>query len=92
MIIPLHIIIYRSKQNVNCDDNFLNEAIAEKSDLETNILNSNLEHNIMLNGIISVDEVEKVVIKLKKKKAVGVDCIPNEVLKSPGIYCYFIVY
>jgi hypothetical protein len=44
------------------------------------------ESNIMLNCPIAFDEVVKCINRLKCNKAVGIDCIPNEVLKQPGIH------
>ena len=49
--------------------------------------------NIFVNQSISFDAVEKVIDRLKTKKAVGIDLIPNEVLKSHDVkmilYTYF---
>ena len=41
--------------------------------------------NEQLNQIISVDEVRKVVSKLKNKKSTGIDLIPNEILKREEV-------
>ncbi len=47
--------------------------------------NENYVHNTALNEPISYDEIEKVVLKLKAKKACGIDKIPNEVIKCKEI-------
>ena len=56
------------------------------------------EENIYLNSSISFDELENVVKNLKKKKAVGIDSIPYEMLKSHSVllfiyrlftYCFY---
>ena len=44
----------------------------------------NYEENIYLNSSISFDELENVVKNLKKK-AVGIDSIPYEMLKSHSV-------
>ena len=43
---------------------------------------NNLENDI-INSVITFHETVKVIRRLKLKKAVGVDVIPNEVIKSP---------
>ena len=43
------------------------------------------EENEMLNSDISYDEIEKIVKGLKNNKAVGIDNIPNEVLKNKDV-------
>jgi exonuclease III len=74
-----------TNQNINFDDNFLKDIINEKNNLERNIMNDDYLGNALLNRNISLDEIEKVVNRLKTKKATGVDYIPNEVLKSTSV-------
>ena len=42
--------------------------------------------NNILNSSITVEEVGKVCKKLKSRKSVGVDVIPNEVLKCEKVH------
>ena len=49
----------------------------------------NYKENSYLNSSISFDEIEIVVKNLKKKKAVGIDSIPYEMLfKNHILFCY----
>ena len=64
----------------NFDDDFLREACVLKNEMERNMVQD--EFNIILNSDISLEEVRAVIHKSKVKKAVGVEEIPNEVLKS----------
>ena len=51
------------------------------------------DENIYLNKAISYDEIERVVKNLKLRKAVGIDKIPNEILKyqNNDIYVSYIL-
>ena len=46
------------------------------------------DENIYLNKAISYDEIERVVKNLKLRKAVGIDKIPNEILKYKNIMIF----
>ena len=72
-------------QNCSFDDNFLNDINERKDQIERDMLDNNYVSNLAINGIISVEEVQKVVAKLKVKKATGYDSIPNEVIKCEEI-------
>ncbi len=52
---------------------------------ETHMENPLNEENPKLNGPISYDEIEKIIIKLKINKSSGIDQIPNEVLKNHDV-------
>ena len=52
------------------------------------MLQPNYEQNLMLNDIISFDEIEKAAKRLKKNKAVGIDNVPNEMLSSHFVMMY----
>ena len=68
---------------INKNACFLNQIITRVANRERQMLDQSYEENIMLNSGISFDEIENEVQKLKKKKSVGIDQIPNEIL------CYF---
>ena len=71
------------------DKLFYDNALKYLSEYDNNTPpDNNLDNDI--NSVITFDKTVKVIRKLKLKKAVGVDFIPNEVIKSPGIY--YIVY
>ncbi len=64
--------------DVGFNDNFYNECIQEKDDLEQ----CNLDITPQLNLPITLEEIQIFVSKLKSRKATGIDRIPNEVLKQ----------
>ena len=72
------------------DKPFYENALKYLSEYDTNTPPDNNLENDIINSVFTFDETVKAIRKLKLKKAVGVDFIPNEVIKSPGIY--FIVY
>ena len=49
----------------------------------------NFVQNAMINTDITIDEVEAAVTKLKNGKAIGVDCIPNEVVKKQSVLIWW---
>ena len=67
------------------NDEFLQEAIAQKSVLEAEMLHCNYIENDAINNVISDAEIDKVISKLKNKKATGEDEIPNGVIKCTGV-------
>ncbi len=42
---------------------------------------SQVTDNVQLNGAITIDEVQRSIIKCRLGKAVGIDNVPNEILK-----------
>lgn len=72
-------------ENCTFDDRFLEDIVTAKDRLERDMLDNNYVSNDAINGIISIDEVQKVVVKLKNKKATGYDAVPNEVIKCEEI-------
>ncbi|XP_077983286.1 uncharacterized protein LOC144438131 [Glandiceps talaboti] len=64
------------------DEDFLNQIIHHKGVLENNMIDPLHESNVAINQNISLEEVEKVVNKVKRGKSVGIDRIPGEVLKN----------
>ena len=68
------------------DDQFLDEVVQSKDTLENEIVRDDYIQNGVLNVDISFDEIEKVVGKLKTRKATGWDKIPNEVLKNTKVH------
>lgn len=67
------------------DDNFLEETWKVKLEMETG-MNTTFYQNDILNSEITLDEVLKVLDKAKENKAVGIEDLPNEVLKSPNLW------
>ncbi len=67
--------------NCTFDDDLLASVLDHKANLEREMNVPGYVSNESLNHDIRVDEIEKVVVNLKKKKATGCDFIPNEVLK-----------
>ena len=66
----------------DCDKTFLQHGKESVSYMENNMLDPLREHNPDLNRAIAINEVKRVIIKLKKGKSTGIDDIPYEVLKS----------
>ena len=75
-------------QNINYDKTFYDAALADIARYENDPILS-IGDNDVINGDISYDETVAIIRKLKRKKAVGVDFIPNEVIKCPGINFVF---
>ncbi len=79
--------LYNAPGNLDFDDTFQNEILQQKDEIELNLS----ETNDFVNEPISYNEVRNAVKKLKNKKAVGVDFLPNEVLKCDDVIlamCY----
>ncbi|VDI36428.1 Hypothetical predicted protein [Mytilus galloprovincialis] len=72
--------------NDDYDDEFYENALRHKRLLEDNMLDPLYIPNDILNQNIHIDEIQKVVLHLKReKKAPGIDGIYNEVLKNEPI-------
>ena len=67
------------------DEQFYENIVREKDFLEGHTLDPLYEENLFLNRIISLEEVESVVMAAKSGKSVGIDKIPYEVLKFPVV-------
>ena len=65
------------------DKDFYETAMTYIDQYETN---APVENNAIINGNITFGETVKIITKLKSKKAVGVDYIPNEIIKQPGLH------
>ena len=63
------------------DDEFLQNSKRVRNDIKNNIRENNYQCNVVLNKEVSIDEIQKVISKLKNNKSVGNDQIPNEVIK-----------
>ena len=63
------------------DQPFYESVLQSKSEYEQNPT----ETNDMVNVEISYDEIERLVKKAKNNKALGIDFVPNEVLKQKNI-------
>ena len=68
------------------------EMIHRKEQLEESMRESNYRENEFINFDITFEEVEKVVNRLKYRKAVGIDGIPNEIIKQSSIITLLSVY
>ena len=77
--------LYNRPEEVADSTTFAEHVKSAVNDIESRMFSHNQEPNKMLNQVISYDEVENVVRKLKIKKSCGIDGIPNEVLKSNSI-------
>ena len=86
-----HLNLY-NPSNINNYQTFYDTAMTEKARLESTFISE--EHYDNRSGVINADitlnETVKILQKLKCNKAVGIDLIPNEVLKRPGIH--FVLY
>ena len=69
------------------NDEFLQHVVNHKRELESNMTDAN--SNGVLNREISVNEVISATQKLKVRKAMGIDLIPNEVIKCPEVAALF---
>ena len=78
--------------NINNDQTFYDTAMNEKARLESTFISAEHYDNRtgVINSDITLNETVKILQKLKCNKAVGIDFIPNEVLKGPGIH--FVLY
>ena len=72
----------KNDMNVYNDD-FYNECMINKNNLEETSMPS--DNNHMINASIRLAEVQKIISKLKLRKACGIDLIPNEVLKCESV-------
>lgn len=73
--------LYNAPNTNDFDDNFLNVILEQKLRIESNLT----ETNDYINRSISYDEIENIIMHLKNKKSVGIDNIPNEVLKNKDV-------
>ena len=74
--------LYNANNEINFDNQFYEEILLEKCNLE-NLENPN--ENNSLNSCPSENELRRLIRKLKNRKSVGPDCIPNEIIKSGKI-------
>jgi hypothetical protein len=84
-----HTLLNTQQNNHEFDEEFLQTVINEKEYLENSYIENN---NDDLNKDITTDELNKVINKLKLKKACGIDAIPNEILKHKNIHPYLILF
>ena len=63
------------------DDEFHHNSKRVRNDIENNMRENNYQCNAALNKEVSIDEIEKVISKLKNYKSVGNDKVPDEVIK-----------
>ena len=73
--------LFNETDTSNYDKQFYDSIVQYVHDFENNISNT----NDFVNEPISYDELEKCVLKLHNKKAVGMDGIPNEILKNKDV-------
>lgn len=72
-------------ENDNFDNVFHESVKRLKANMEEQMNAPGYTENVFLNDHIGYDEIEKVIEKLKGGKAMGIDFIPNEVLKSTSL-------
>ena len=68
-------------ENSSFDDVFKINIVYHKDEIESEMKSNNYRPNKYLNAPIELFEIENMVTKLKSQKAVGIDKIPNEILK-----------
>jgi hypothetical protein len=74
--------IYSGPSGENFSQEFYDTKMIEKMMLEDEQNDPLYVSNHYINNEISLGEIIKTTTKLKNKKAVGTDCLPNEVLKG----------
>ena len=67
-------------------ENYYKNLLTERNKNYNKLNDEELPYNIDLNKEITLDEVKKILKKLKKKKAVGLDRLSNEIIKNTPIY------
>ena len=74
-------------ENSSFDDVFKNNLVyhKKKKEIESKMKSNNYRPNEYLNAPIELFEIENIVTEMKSQKAVGIDKIPNEILKNPNI-------
>ncbi len=77
--------LYNKPGDLSEHDNFYTNICNRKITMENEMENDEYDSNFELNRALSYDEVEKIIFKLKSKKATGLDSIPNEVLKHKDV-------
>ena len=83
-------LLNRKNDNNSYNDEFYNECMSNKSRMEENCTPSHNDH--LLNANITLAEVNKIVSKLKLRKACGIDFIPNEVLKCKSVVTFLHIF
>ena len=74
-------LLNQKNSNIEFDDIFLQTANNTRNTIEAEMKDEGHLGNILPNREIAIEEIEKVVAKLKNNKSVGNDEIPNEVIK-----------
>ena len=77
--------IYNNDSFDSFNSEFQREALSHKRLLEDRMLDPLYESNAELNRNISFSEIEKVLLKAKNGKSVGIDQIPYEILKVDSL-------
>ena len=77
--------IYNNESVDDFDSAFQREALSHKRLLEDRMLDPLYDSNAELNRNISFEELEKVLLKAKNGKSVGIDQIPYEILKLDSV-------
>ena len=78
-------MLYNNPNDVRFHKNFYDKVLEQKSVLENSSYSRYEIPNDPLNKDLTLDELENVKAKLKTKKSVGWDKIPNEVIKNKSI-------
>ena len=72
-------------ENSNCDDVFFNDILSSMPGIKSFELNNTDANFVDYNRPFTPGELNKIRCKMKDKKAVGPDMIPNEILKHDSI-------
>ena len=73
--------LYNVPENTGFDQTFYEDVVTHRNLIEGNMV----ETNDFVNEEISFDEIEKAISELKAKKSVGIDNIPNEIIKNHDV-------
>ena len=74
-------LLNQKNSNIEFDDIFLQTANNTPNTIEAEMKGEGHLGIILLNREIAIEEIEKVVAKIKNNKSVGNDEIPNEAIK-----------
>ena len=83
--------LYNKPVSMQMNESYQN-FLQLKAELERNMEREGYMPNPFINRDISEYELDRIVAKLKNKKAMGIDGIPNEIIKCSGVKRLLILY
>ena len=83
--------LYNKPDSTKVNESYQN-LLQLKTELENNMEQDDFIPNSFINEDISEYELDRIVSKLKNKKAMGIDGIPNEIMKCSDVRRLLIVY